>query len=135
VSDGAPGGSGGGLRGALARLGAGAVGLVRTRLELAALEFDEERRRALESVVLVLVAVLFFAFAVLAASALVVVWFWETQRIAALWGVTIAYVVIGVAALWRLSARRRTDARPFAATLAELERDRAWLAEQLGDDK
>jgi uncharacterized membrane protein YqjE len=129
VSDGTPGDSGRGLR------GAEALGLGHTRLELAALEFGEERRRTVERIVLAVVAVLFFAFAVLAASALVVAWFWETQRIAALCAVTIAYVLIGGAAVWRLSARGREHGRPFAATLAELERDRAWLADRLGGDK
>ena len=34
-------------------------------------------------------------------------------------------------ALWRLAERKKTDAPAFAATLAELERDRAWLASRL----
>ncbi len=85
--------------------------------------------------VIVLVAVLAFAFALFGASALVVVAFWDTNRIAALCGVTLAYLAIGLVALWRLSVLGRTDAPPFAATLAELERDRAWLAGKPGDDK
>jgi len=70
----------------------------------------------------------------LAASALVVVWFWDTHRIAALCGVVIAYLLVGLVALWRLSSDRKAGAQPFAATLAELERDRAWVAEKLGGD-
>ena len=64
-----------------------------------------------------------------------VVLFWDTHRIAALCGVTIVYALLGLAALWRLAARRKTDRAAFAATLAELERDRAWLASRFGDDK
>jgi uncharacterized membrane protein YqjE len=133
VSDRA-GASGQGLRGALARLGAALTGLVRTRLELATIEFEEERSRATEALVLVLIAVLCFAFALVAASALVVVWFWDTYRIAALLGLVLVYLAIGLLVLWRLAARRRRAERPFAGTLAELERDRAWLAEQFGGD-
>jgi len=119
----------------LRELGTSALGLAQTRLELAALEFDEVRSRTLERMVLVAIAVLGFGFAVLAASALVVVVFWDTNRIAALCGVTLAYLLIGLLALWRLSTRRRAEGTPFAGTLAEFERDRAWLAGQWGEDK
>ena len=134
MSDGTPGGSGQGLRAALARLGVALLGLLHTRLELAAVELGEERARIVGSLILALVAVLSFASALLAVSALVVVWFWDTHRIAALCGVVIAYLLVGLVALWRLSSDRKADAQPFATTLAELERDRAWVAEKLGGD-
>ena len=123
------------MRGALAQLGAALLGLARTRLELVAVEVDEARTRATEQLVLILVAGVFFAFAVLAASALVVVLYWDTYRIAALCGVTIAYVVLGLIALWRLSVKRQAGSASFAGTLAELERDRAWMANEFGDHK
>jgi uncharacterized membrane protein YqjE len=135
VSDGTPGGSGRGLHGALGKLGTSLLGLAHTRLELVAVEFDEVRERTVVQLALLLAALLSFAFALLAASMLVVVYFWDTNRIAALCGVTIAYVLIGLFALWRLSVRRQTDAPPFEATRAELERDRAWLADKLGGNK
>jgi uncharacterized membrane protein YqjE len=135
VTDGTPDVSGTGLRGALAQLGGSLLALLRTRLELVALEFDEERERTTARLVLSLVAVLFFAFAVFAASALVVVLFWETHRIAALCGITVAYLLVGCAAWWRLRVHQRDDAPPFAATLAELEHDRAWLAGEVGREK
>ena len=123
------------MRGALAQLGAALLGLARTRLELVAFEVDEARTRATEQLVLILVAGVFFAFAVLAASALVVVLYWDTYRIAALCGVTIAYVALGLIALWRLSVKRQSGPAPFAGTMAELERDRAWMANEFGDRK
>jgi uncharacterized membrane protein YqjE len=105
----------------------------RTRLELATVEFEEARARAAENLVLVLVAAAAFAFALLAASMLIVVLFWDTYRIAALVGMTLVYLLIGVFALWRLSEHKKADPPAFAATLAELERDRAFLASQLGE--
>ena len=135
MSDATPGGSSRGLRGALLQLGTALLGLAHTRIELAAVEFDEARERAAARLILVLVAAGSFAFAVLAASALVVVWFWDTYRIAALCGVVLAYLVVGSVALWRLAVRKRSERPPFAATLAELERDRAFVAEKLGGDK
>jgi uncharacterized membrane protein YqjE len=132
VTDGATGGSPSGLRGALAQLGSSLLGLLRTRLELAALDFDEERQRAAEGLVLTLVAVLFVGFAIFAAQTFIVAWFWDTHRFAAIGGVLVFDLAIGLAAFLRLQALRREQRAPFAATLAELERDRAWLAERFG---
>ena len=130
-----PGGSGRGLRGALGEFGTSLLGLAHTRLELVAVEFDEVRERTVVRLTLLFTALLSFGFAVLVASALVVVVFWDSHRIAALCSVTIAYLLIGLVALWRLSVRSRTDAPPFAATMSEFERDRAWLTHRFGGDK
>ena len=134
MSDGTPGGSGRGLRGALTELGTSLLGLAHTRLELVTVEFDEVIERTVARLVLLLAALLSFAFALLAASTLFVVIFWDTHPIAALCAVALAYLLIGLFALWRLSARSRTGAPPFAATLAEFERDRAWLTDRFGGD-
>ena len=130
MTDGAPGGSG--LRGALAQLGASLLALLRTRLELASLELEEVREQTVRRLVLALVALHFLTFTVFAASALIVVWFWDTHRFAALGAVTLFFLLVALAALWRLRAGMRGAAQPFAATLAELERDRTWLAERFG---
>ena len=124
-----------GLKGAAANLATALLGLGRTRLELAAVEFEEARARTTQNLALVGIAALCFAFAILAASLLVVVLFWDTHRIAALCGVTIAYALLGLLAVWRLAVRRRTAPPAFAATLAELDRDREWLANRFGDGK
>ena len=134
MSDGTPGSaSTGGLRRALARVGAAAAELVRTRIELAALEFAEERERAKIRLLLAVIAATFFAFAVLCASALVVLVFWDTYRVAAIGAVTALHLAIGAGALWRLRATQDTAPPPFQATLAELERDRQWLAGEMRD--
>ena len=124
-----------GLRTAAAQFADTLLGLGRTRLELAAVEFEEARARAAERLVLSLVAGLCFALAVLVASMLVVVLFWDTHRIAALCAVTIVYALLGLVALWRLAVQRKSETPAFAATLAELERDREWLASRFGGDK
>lgn len=121
------------LRGAVGRLATALLDAGRTRLELATVEFEEARARAAENLVLVLVAAAAFAFALLAASMLIVVLFWDTYRIAALVGMTLVYLLIGVFALWRLSEHKKADPPAFAATLAELERDRVFLASQLDE--
>jgi uncharacterized membrane protein YqjE len=116
------------LHGAAGRLASALLEAGRTRLELASVEFEEARARATDNLVLVLVAAAAFGFALLAASMLVVVLFWDTYRIAALVVMTLVYLAVGVVALWRVSERKKSDPPAFAATLAELERDRAFLA-------
>jgi uncharacterized membrane protein YqjE len=123
------------LRGAVSALVGALLGLLHTRLSLMAVELDELRDRTLDRAVTVLVAVLCFGFAVFGASALVVIAFWETNRVAALCGVILAYLVIGLLALWRLSAMGKDERPPFAETIAQFERDRAWLTGKPGDDK
>jgi uncharacterized membrane protein YqjE len=135
VNDGTPPRSRRGLRAAAAQLAAALVGLGRTRFELAAIEFEEARARAAENLVLVVIAAMFFAFAILAATMLVVALFWDTYRIPALVCVTVAYTLVALLAAWRLAVRRKSHPPAFAATLAELERDRAWLASRFEDDK
>ena len=99
-------------------MGAALVGLVRTRLELVAIEVDEARIRATEQLVLIIVAGVAFAFALLALSALVVVVYWDTNRIAALSAVVIAYVVVG--AIASPSSRHRPGYRRCSHTCTSL---------------
>lgn len=121
----------GGLRRALEQVGVSFLDLVGTRLQLAMLEFAEQREKAKSALILILVATIFIAFAVLAVSALVVVYFWDTHRLQALAGVAVAHLAIGIGALWRLSASESATT-PFAETLAEFERDRRWIAGETG---
>jgi uncharacterized membrane protein YqjE len=123
-----------GLRGALARLAAAAVALVGTRVELASIEFAEERERARDRLILVAVALTGFGFALLAASAFVVVLFWEAHRLEAIAGVCLFYLAVGGIAAWKLAAGRGNAPAPFAGTLAELERDREWLSRRMGGE-
>lgn len=122
-----------GLAGSLARLAESALALVRTRAELAALEFAESRDRARASLVLGAVMGLALAFAWLALNALVVVALWDTYRQAALGGIAVFHLLVALGAWLRLRAAHSDRPEPFAQTLAELDRDRQWLSEQLKD--
>ena len=111
----------GGISGALSQLAASIVALFHTRFELATVEVEEEIERAKDMLVLTVIATVFFSFALVVLSVLIVFLFWETHPVGALIGVMLVYVVIGASAVVLLQRRRLT--RPFAATLAELERD------------
>ena len=114
-----------GLGDALSGLAATAVAMLRTRLELATVEFEEQRERTKIMLVLVVVAAVFFCFALIALSALVVVLLWDRYPLAALGGVALTYVAIALVAL--VALKRNAYPRPFEATLHELERDAETL--------
>lgn len=117
-----------GLRDALARIATTALSLVHTRLALASLELAEERERLKAVFALVVIAAVCAAFALMGASLFVVAYFWDTHRNGAIAGVTLFYVLAAAIAGWRIMVIRRNAPTPFAATLAELDRDRRTIS-------
>ncbi len=117
-----------GLPGATSRLGASLLGLARTRLELASVEFTEERGRVMQQLALLLAATTMFLFAVLFVAGWIVVYFWDTNRLTAI--AIVAGVFAGAGALLLMVRKEYADSAPapFAATIAELDRDRMALA-------
>ena len=73
-----------GLKPAAARLAAGALDLARTRLELAGVELAEERERVKSLLALAVAGAVLAALAIAAISILVVAYFWDTYRYAAI---------------------------------------------------
>jgi uncharacterized membrane protein YqjE len=112
-----------GLGSALSQLGGSALAMLRTRLELATVEFTEERERAKEMLLLVLSTVLVALFALLFASVFIIAYFWDGSRLTAVGAVTGFYLVLAVIFLARLRQRMREKHVPFAATLSQLEED------------
>ena len=119
---------GGTLRGALARLADALVGLVRTRFELATIEYTEERARIGQLLALLVAGIACLLFALFFAAAAVVIYFWDTNRFVAILGVVLFFAVAGALLLWRRTEIAQTSPTPFAATVAELDKDRAALA-------
>ena len=116
------------LRGALARLADALLGLARTRLELAAVEYTEERGRVTQQLTLLIAGIGCLLFALFFLAAGVIAYFWDTHRFAAIIGVIVAFAVVGAALLWRRAEVANTAPIPFAASVAEIEKDRAALA-------
>jgi uncharacterized membrane protein YqjE len=116
-----------GFAGALSGIASTAIALLRTRLELATVEFEEERERVKSMLSLAVVAAVFACFAVVTLSILVIAWFWDTHRLAAIAAVAIFHALIAGGAVLALKHQAQAHGRPFAATLAELERDAETL--------
>jgi uncharacterized membrane protein YqjE len=119
---------GGTLRGALSRLADALLGLMRTRLELASLEYSEERGRVGHQLALLLAGIGCLLFAMLFAAAGVIVYFWDSYRLAAIVAVMLFFAVAGAVLLWRRMELSHAAPAPFATTLAELEKDRAAIS-------
>jgi uncharacterized membrane protein YqjE len=112
-----------GPAGAARALGADLLALLRLRAELVAVELEEEAARRKRMVLLGAVTAVFALATLLLVAFLVVVVFWNVNRIAALGGVTLVY---GLAGLWGYLRYRDLVANsppPFAATLAEFRKD------------
>ena len=112
-----------GLPGALRALGATLLALVCARAKLIAIELQEEKARAGQKLVLVVLAALFLAMGILLAAFLVVVLFWDAHRMLAASGVTLLYLGIGGWALLRLREMNHNSPPPLSATMGEFAND------------
>ena len=108
-------------------LGDGLVAGVQDRIALFAVEVQEEKFRLIQTFVWISAAVFTGMMTVMFASLTLVYLFWETDRLAALGGLTLLYAG-GLLAI--IISFRRFLARqpaPFAATLDEIGEDRACI--------
>ena len=117
-----------GLPGSLRALGATVLALVCARAKLIAVELQEEKARAGQKLVLVVLAALFLAMGMLLAAFLVVVLFWDAHRMLAAGGVTLLYLGIGGWALLRLRQMNHNSPPPFSATMGEFANDLRLLS-------
>ncbi len=101
----------------------GLVAMLRTRAELLAIELEEEKERRKEMVILAVIGALFLALGLQLLAFLVVVFFWDTYRLAAIVGVTVLYLGIAAWAFLRIRSRSRNSPSPFATSLQELGKD------------
>jgi uncharacterized membrane protein YqjE len=116
----------------LTRLAGTLVSILQTRLDLLATEVEEEKLR-LGAVLLYAVAAFFFiGFGLLLLAVLITVLLWDSYRILALAVFSGAFLAIGILAAAAMRRRARAGSRLFAASLAELARDRQALGDTHG---
>lgn len=99
------------------------------RLELLLVEAEEERRRAVEALVLALAGAVLGMMALIVGSFALVIACGEERRLTALVILTAIYAAGCAAVLWSLR-RRMKKWQPFSATLAEFKKDKTWLEEK-----
>jgi uncharacterized membrane protein YqjE len=103
-------------------------GLLEKRLELAAIEFQEQRHRLINQLVWIAAIVVLALLALFTATILIIALTWETAaRNWVIAGLALAYA--GGAA-WCVLTLKRIVAQsppPFAATIEEFRKDREWF--------
>lgn len=102
---------------------------VLTRTRLATAELEEQALRLIEILIWLLAALFFLGIAIVFVALLLVLLFWDSNRLLA--AGLLAALLVSVGAGAALIARRLLRERPplLAATLAELERDRNSLGQ------
>jgi uncharacterized membrane protein YqjE len=115
----------GGLFTSLRRLAATALALAQTRLELLAVEVQEEKIRLASLLAYGAAAVILLAAGVVFLAVFLTVLLWDSNRLLVLGGVSVLF--LGGSLVCLLVARRhaRTPSGLFAGSLAELVKDRA----------
>jgi len=116
-----------GVFAAAGRIGATLVAMAGTRLELAAVEFQEDARRLLGHLAWTLLAVFLAAGALLLAALFVIAIFWDTYRLQAVGGMAVLFGALAGIILVKVRASMNAQAPLLSATLAELRNDIDYL--------
>ena len=121
-------GGGRGLIESLAALAATLVAIAHTRLDLLSTDLEEDREHLFSLLVLTLAALFFIGIGVVLATIVLVVAFWDTHRLLVLGSLAGFFLAAGLAAWAFAMHKARTKPRLFAASLAELLKDRQQLS-------
>jgi uncharacterized membrane protein YqjE len=105
------------------------LGAAQTRLEILATEIEEERVRLEQMLLVALGAVFCLGMGVVLSVGFVVVYFWDTHRLAAVGLLAAGFLAAGVVCAWILRDKVRTRPKAFAITRGELAKDRDMLRE------
>ena len=116
-----------GLAASVRGLGAHLVAMAQVRLELLVIEITEERARLSRLLLSAVLAFFFLGFGALALAMLLTVLWWDTQRYLALAVLCAFFLGAGCVCLVAVLRIRGDGSRLFAASLAELVRDRDAL--------
>lgn len=116
-----------GLFESLKTLSASLVSIVHTRLELLSTDVAEEREHLISLLVMGLVTLFCLGVGIVLLAILIAVAFWESHRLMALGGLTGLFLAAGAGVAWLAMHKARTRPRLFAASLAELSKDRQHL--------
>ena len=108
---------------AVGRLVATFVAMTQTRLELAAVEIEEESQRLLGYLMLGLLSLLLFGIAMLLVALVIILLFWDSYRLEAALAMAVLFGAAAAYCAARLKSSIAVKPRLLAATLAELNKD------------
>lgn len=116
-----------GLLQSLRTLLATLIALARTRLELLATEIEDEKLRLAQLIAWACAAAILLALGLVMLSVFVLLLFWDHNRVLAAFAIAAVYLVLGAVIGIHVRNRAREKSRLFAASLAELAKDRDRL--------
>jgi uncharacterized membrane protein YqjE len=118
----------------LRRLGSALLTTGRIRLELLAIEAQEEKERVAHLLLWAVLAALLAGFAVLMGLMLIVVALWDSHPLLALAGATLALTAAAAFAVLQVKGLVALPPSLFRSSIAELRRDAAALRREASDD-
>lgn len=117
----------GGVVESVRRLWGTGLATLQNRVELFAVEFEEQKVRLVRVVLLAGAAVFVANTAILVVTATIVLIVGESARVPVLIGLSVVYVVAAIVAGLLLRKELRSAPPAFDGTLSELKKDREWL--------
>lgn len=114
----------------LSRLAGTFIAILQTRLELATVEVEEEALRFFSYLVFVLAAMFCMGMAILLGVLLLVVIYWDTERVPVMVSLMALFALLSGAITMGIRRHYRMKPKMLAHTLQELSRD----SEQLSPD-
>jgi uncharacterized membrane protein YqjE len=104
------------------------VTLLHNRVQLFAVEAQEQKARLIKVLLLAAVTVFLGNLALLLLTATIVVLAGEGRRVLALAGLCVIYLLAAAGAFFALRKELRSAPPPFSGTLGELRKDQEWLS-------
>ena len=117
-----------GIFASLRRLGDAGLALLQNRVELFAVDLEEQKVRLTRLLVLVAVAVFFANTALLVITATIIFMVSEAARVPVMIGLSVLYLLAALAAFLVLRKELKDAPPPFEGTVNEIKKDRQWLS-------
>ena len=111
----------------LQKMGGAVVGLLQGHLELIGIELQEERSRVFRLFLLASISLILGLLILVGLSAAIVIAFWESNPIAAIFVLCAIYAVAMAICISRAIKLAKACASPFQATVEELARNQERL--------
>ncbi|MDB6055378.1 MAG: hypothetical protein JWN25_2901 [Verrucomicrobiales bacterium] len=119
-----------GVVGSVRRMTDTVLAVIHNRLELASLELKEEKGRVIGLLIWAVAAIFFGLMSVVALMLLLLFVFWD-NKVAVAIGLSGFFLVATLAAFFALKSKLKNPPIPFAETINQLKKDRAWLKSQV----
>jgi uncharacterized membrane protein YqjE len=114
----------GGWMDSLRRSGHSLLGLTQSRLELFAVELQEEKLRALNLLVVLAIALALGVVGMLVLVGILGIYLWSVAGYFGLAGLAVVFLAASAGLLWSIRRGIRVGPTPFAETISEFRKDR-----------